>query len=54
MAWRFTCLGGPAELQDSVYFEADAPAPRATKQIVVSARAVDYSGRVSWGFERPD
>jgi uncharacterized heparinase superfamily protein len=54
MAWSFTCLGGPAALQDSVFFEPGRPEPRATKQIVVTARTVNYAGRVSWGLRRAD
>ncbi|MGM0586240.1 MAG: heparinase II/III family protein [Pseudomonadota bacterium] len=54
LTWRFTCLGGAPELHDSVWFEPDRPEPRATKQIVVTARAVEYAGRVSWGLRRAD
>ena len=52
--WTFTVNGGEARLRDSVYFEPEQTDPRATKQVVVSARAVEYGGRVSWGLRLGD
>lgn len=52
--WAFTVNGGEARLRDSVYFEPEQTDPRATKQVVVSTRAVEYGGRVSWGLRLGD
>ncbi len=42
--------GGEAELslQPSVYLERNRLKPRATKQIVLSSRAIGYSNRITW------
>lgn len=50
--WRFACDGGVPALEDAAWFEPGAPAPIATKQIVVSARTEGYWGRVTWAFHR--
>ena len=50
--WVFRQNGGLLDLQESVFLEHKHLKPRATKQIVVSARAVDYKGQVTWNFLR--
>ncbi len=50
--WLFSTVGPDPELHDSVFLDPAAQEPRATKQIVVSARAAEYAGRVSWGLRR--
>ena len=47
--WAFG-YEGAAELtiEPSVYLEQDRIEPRATKQIVLSGRVIDYAARVSW------
>ena len=40
--------GAQLSLEPSVYLEKSRLSPRATKQIVLSGRAVDYASRVSW------
>jgi uncharacterized heparinase superfamily protein len=50
--WSFRQSGGALELAESVWLDHEALRPRATKQVVVTGRAVDYFGRVSWAFSR--
>jgi uncharacterized heparinase superfamily protein len=52
--WRFGARGGRVALAESVWLETPGAPPRKTAQIVVSARAEAYFGRVSWAFERMD
>ncbi len=51
--WVFRSTGG-AELSvdGSVYLEKSRLSPRATKQIVLSDRALEYSTRVSWSLSK--
>ncbi len=51
--WVFR-YNGPAKLtvDPSVYLEKARIKPRATKQIVLSSRLMEYAGRVSWTFTR--
>lgn len=50
--WVFRQNGGLLALQDSAFLDRSHIKPRATKQIVVSARAVDYNGQITWNFLR--
>ncbi len=50
--WVFRQNGGLLALQDSVFLDHKHLKPRATKQIVISARAIDYKGRITWNFLR--
>src|SRR5690606_1383361 len=45
---------GEAELslEPSVYLEAGRLKPRATKQVVLSAAAMDYASRVRWSLAK--
>ncbi len=52
--WTMSQDGGRISIEDSVFFDESSAAPRATKQIVVSARAKEYWGRVTWAFRRVD
>lgn len=52
--WRLSQNGGAVALESSVWFDPDARASRATKQIVVSAATEGYWGRVTWAFRRDD
>lgn len=52
--WRFAAQGGAISVEEGVWFDADAPAPLATKQIVVTARTEGYWGRVTWALHRID
>ena len=53
-AWVMRQSGGELALEDSVYFDQERLRPRATKQIVVKATALEYWGRVTWAFRRAD
>lgn len=50
--WLFRAGGGAVWLEDSVCFDPAAPAPRATRQVVVRAEVVEYLGQVTWSFAR--
>ncbi len=50
--WVFRQNGGLLSLQESVFLDHRHLKPRATSQIVVSARAVDYQGQITWNFLR--
>jgi uncharacterized heparinase superfamily protein len=50
--WSFRASGGVVGLEDSVYFDPAAPAPRLTRQVVVRAEVVEYLGQVTWSFGR--
>lgn len=51
-AWSFQQEGGLACLLDSVYLDRTHIAPRATKQIVVMGRTLDYVGAIRWRFTK--
>lgn len=53
-SWVFRQSGGTLELADSVYLDPFHLHPRATRQIVVSGRAVEYRGQVTWAFHRAE
>ncbi len=50
--WTFAQEGGQACLLESVYLDRTHIAPRATKQIVVMARTLDYVGAIRWRFTK--
>ncbi len=50
--WTFKQEGGLTCLLDSVFLDRTHTAPRATKQIVVMARTLDYVGAIRWSFIR--
>jgi uncharacterized heparinase superfamily protein len=39
-------------LEPSVYLEKDRLKPRATKQVVLSAAALEYATRIRWSFSK--
>ncbi|HGG04296.1 MAG TPA: heparinase [Aliiroseovarius sp.] len=51
--WIFR-FAGPVEmtLEPSVYLEKNRLKPRATKQVVLSGRALDYATRIRWSFAK--
>lgn len=52
--WVFRHGGeGEMRLESSVYLETGRLKPRATKQIVLSARLTDYGSAVSWSLAKP-
>jgi len=52
--WFFRATGGRTQLRRSSYMEKGRLRPRTTKQIVVSSRAVNYEGRVTWTLTRSE
>ncbi len=50
--WVFRHQGGELALENSVYLDQWRLKPRATKQIVVSSRVVEYAGQITWIFKR--
>ncbi|HIP24185.1 MAG TPA: heparinase [Rhodobacteraceae bacterium] len=50
--WTFEQEGGLACLLESVYLDRAHTAPRATKQIVVMGRTLDYVGAIRWRFTK--
>ncbi|MCP5087863.1 MAG: heparinase [Rhodobacteraceae bacterium] len=50
--WVFRAGGKKLELRRSAYMERGRLKPRATKQIVVTSRAVNYEGNVTWALTR--
>lgn len=50
--WLLRAAGGAVELEESVYFDADAALPRPTAQVVVRAEVVEYLGQVTWSIGR--
>ena len=50
--WVFRHEGGQVALESSTYLDQWRLKPRATKQIVVTSRVVDYSDRITWIFRR--
>ncbi len=50
--WVFRQDGGEMALETSVYLDQWRLKPRATKQIVVSSRVVEYAGQITWIFKR--
>ncbi len=50
--WGFKQEGGLTCLLDSVHLDRTHMAPRATKQVVVMGRTLDYVGAIRWSFTR--
>lgn len=50
--WTMRQLGGALTIEESVYLDEESLGPRATKQIVVRARATGYRSQVKWAFRR--
>lgn len=50
--WEFRAGGGVVGLEPSVWFEAGAPAPQPTWQVVVRGEVVEYLGQITWSFGR--
>lgn len=51
--WIFRCdAGGSLALEPSVYLEKGRLKPRATKQIVLSGRAMEYATRIRWSLAK--
>ncbi|QDL91786.1 heparinase [Paroceanicella profunda] len=50
--WVFRQSGGTLELAESVFLDQERLEARETKQVVVTSRAVEYGGRVTWAFRR--
>lgn len=50
--WVFRHEGGLLTLESSAFLDQWRHKPRATKQIVVSSRVLDYSDRITWIFKR--
>lgn len=50
--WVFRHEGGLLTLESSVFLDQWRHKPRATKQIVVTSRVMDYSDRITWIFKR--
>ncbi|THH36748.1 heparinase [Aliishimia ponticola] len=51
--WVFRSEGQPVTLEPSVYLESNRLKPRASQQIVLSGKAVDYATRVRWSLSKP-
>ncbi|MFQ5623752.1 MAG: heparinase II/III family protein [Paracoccaceae bacterium] len=52
--WVFRQSGGSLDLTSSAYLDQSRVKPRNTRQIIVSARAVNHSGQVNWVLERTE
>lgn len=52
--WVVRCSGGSIGLAESLWLDEAAGRMRPTRQIVISARAEGYFGRVSWALNRAD
>ncbi|MGE4611834.1 MAG: heparinase II/III family protein [Paracoccaceae bacterium] len=50
--WMFRHEGGLLTLENSIFLDQWRHKPRATKQIVVTSRVLDYSDRITWIFKR--
>ena len=50
--WVFRATGGKLNLRRSTYMERGRLRPLSTKQIVVTSRALNYEGRVTWTLTR--
>ncbi len=51
--WVFRGEGRRIRLEPSVYLDSSRLKPRATQQIVLSGRAMDYATRVRWSISKP-
>ncbi len=52
--WVFRHQGGSLSLEPSAIMDSSHLVPRATKQIVLSGRAMNYEGAVKWSFVRTE
>jgi uncharacterized heparinase superfamily protein len=50
--WLLKAKGGEIELRDTIFIEQGRLKPRATQEVVVTGRVVDYEGRISWTLTR--
>ncbi len=50
--WEFRAGGGTVAVEPSAWLAPDAPAPVASRQVVVRAEVVEYLGQVTWSFGR--
>ncbi len=50
--WRFRQEGGLSSLEPSVCLDPSHIGPRATKQIIVTGRSLDYVGAIRWSFTK--
>lgn len=50
--WTFRQEGGLMTLEDSIFLDRTHTEPRATKQIVVAGRTIDYVGGIRWSFTK--
>jgi uncharacterized heparinase superfamily protein len=50
--WVFRVSGGKISLKPGAFMEKARLSPRATKQIVVSSRIVNYEGLITWSLTR--
>ncbi len=51
--WVFRSEGVPLRLEPSVYLETGRLKPRASQQIVLSGRAVEYVTKLRWSLSKP-
>ncbi|MBP7001172.1 heparinase II/III family protein [Amaricoccus sp.] len=51
-AWEFRAGGGEVAVEESVWHDPAAAAPRRTRQVVVRSEVVEYLGQVTWSFLR--
>ncbi|MBP7242635.1 heparinase II/III family protein [Amaricoccus sp.] len=51
-AWEFRAGGGEVSVEESIYYDAAAAAPRPSRQVVVRSEVVEYLGQVTWSFLR--
>ena len=52
--WVFRHEGGSLSMEPSAMMDASRLIPRATKQIVLSGRAIHYEGAVKWTLIRTE
>lgn len=50
--WMLRASGGRMGVEDSVYFDPEAARPAPTRQVVVHAGLLEYSGQVIWSIGR--
>ncbi len=50
--WVFRAGGGFLELEDTVFFDADAPRPLTARQVVVRAEVLEYLAQITWSIAK--
>lgn len=50
--WMLRASGGRLAVEESVYFDPEAARPQPTRQVVVHAGLLEYSGQVIWSIGR--